>query len=502
MRKNKSRDVTVTTDEHMQTLIRSLLANLEGPYDRTSNMVSHFEVEDIPGDMPLEAQMMGIYNDCAQRSIPPTRENLIHGLRVVYAHAEADLEIAVDAVLSKKTASRDVAGLSAWLADDVSRRRAEASLEIGLQMIRSGSGSLPDRIREAVGLVSAAVPQAAGAESRLNDRELIETQEEVLRQRYKDRVNGVAPGPSLMLKGFAEKIPILRWGDTTLVTALPGRGKTAVSGNWAEYNAWELGFDVLYIHNETTPETMADRSIARNTLIPPDYLLAGMLNVDEKENGATKAYLDYKNWLSKNPRKRRSDGKEIEAGEIVWFYCPGWDVFQINTAISLMRRISDERGRGLLVIVDYYNLIRNDNFKGERAERLGQVAVHLRDKIKTETVQSKKNGGRGVHCIVLAQESEDSGEKYAFGSREIIQYSQVHISIQREYAMSDLPVKAKDALNNQRYLHRTGEFSSTVKFLILKANDNRLGDVIGLLENRFHAMSSPSETSTVKINGK
>ena len=164
-----------------------------------------------------------------------------------------------------------------------------------------------------------------------------------------------------------------------------------------------------------------------------------------------------------------------------------------------MRRLSDRQGKGLLVVVDYYNLIDSSNFSGERAERLGQVAIHLRENMKKENIKSKKMGGIGVHMIVFAQETDNkaTGEVYPFGSKEILQYSQVHLSIHRQVSEFDVPMTgALNAIGQQRFWCRQGELSYVTNMRILKANDNARGEVTVWIENNLTSVYNPAIPKT------
>jgi hypothetical protein len=346
-----------------------------------------------------------------------------------------------------------------------------------------------------------------------NDSALFGHLREVYAARWDARVNGEAPGPSLKFLGFTGKrdakgnmivqgkVPFLRWGQTTLVTALPGHGKTTFGGIWAEHNAWEKNIDVLYIHMETEQETMAERSVARNIFIPTDYQGAGLLNITDPDDPVTKRFLQFEQLATAPIKKHKILGTkdqftEKPSGEIIYVFCPGWDVFRINNAIALQRRFSDERGRGLLVIVDYYNLIDCSSFmvKGtNESSALGKVALKLRQCIQRENLKSQRVGGKGVHCIIFAQQGESKGQTYAYGSKQIVQYAQLHIAIRRELANEDKPMgdEFKDALGFPRFWHRRGDWNSHTILEVVKGNDNQKGEVKVRVENKFYRAEDP-----------
>ena len=104
-------------------------------------------------------------------------------------------------------------------------------------------------------------------------------------------LGGGAPRPSAKFKGLVDefdangnqtvygKLPFLRWGDTTLVTAFSGIGKTTFGTVWAEHNTWYMGYYCLYIYLETRPETIGDRMLARLTGISAHTLNSGIIDI-------------------------------------------------------------------------------------------------------------------------------------------------------------------------------------------------------------------------------
>ena len=109
---------------------------------------------------------------------------------------------------------------------------------------------------------------------------------------------------------------------------------------------------------------------------------------------------------------------------------------------------------------------------------MGQSALHLRKGIQRENKKSP------VHCMVFAQQSDAGGEEYPYGSKEILQYSQVHLAITRERAMADWIIPGKvDALGNPRFFHKAGNWHAKTTLKIAKGNDNGPGAVKVIFEN-------------------
>lgn len=487
----------ISTDEYMRRLIFSLLANSIDEYSRLADYREALKPQDIPADMPDARVIMQALIEADEKQVAPSAENIVSIMTLeLNCNQEKSNEI-VHNIMGYATADRAVDNLSVMVGLDVQRRRVETAMEAAVDTLENGEGRLSDRLDRAVNELSAANTNTNDESIKTTQAEGIEKHKAILRQRVANRKAGVTNGPSLKFAGFIGKrnpvtglwiegqegkVPVLRWGATTLVTAKQGRGKTTFGQTWAEYNAWDLGIDVLYLHNETDQEDLQDRSITRATLVPTDYL-KNVFDIDNPKDPAYDKVIEY--------FKRLENTK----AEITYLYCPGWNVYKVNLAVSLARRLADRKGRGLLVVIDYYNLIDFSDMPGERAQQLGTVAVKLRDNVKQENVKSKKAGGVGMHMVVFAQETEEkvSGEISPFGSKEIAHYSQLHISIQKDIAESDSTMgNALNTIGGKRFWSRRGEYNHVTKLKILKANYDSPGVVEVWVENAMVTVYNPN----------
>lgn len=494
----------IKTDEWMRNLVYSLLANCIGEYSRLADMREELRVVDLPADMPEARQLLTALQMADEAQLEPTEDKLTYLMTKEMNLNEEKVKENLHNIMAFQTNDRAVDGLSVMVGMDVQRRRIEQAKEEAINVLDNGEGKLAERLDTAITTLSAVNDQGNDDSVKSSQSELATKHKEIMRKRVANRKSGTPSGPNLKFLGFigerdAEtglwkegregKIPVLRWGSTTVCTALPGYGKSTLGGIWAEHNAHKLGIDVLYVHNETEQEDFFDRMITRNTLVPTDYLV-NQFDIDNKDDRAYQKVTEY------------YDKLENTLGDITFLYCPGWNVFKINAAIGLARRLADRRGRGLLVIMDYYNLIDATNFSGERSERLGQVAFNLREAIKRENLKSKKAGGIGVHCIVFAQETDNkqTGEVYAFGSKEILQYAQIHISINRTVATADVGMNGSlNSVGGLRYWCRAGELSHVIALRILKANYDSRGDVTVWMENNMVQIYNPPPTTGAPV---
>ncbi len=501
-KQNKWKEKQPSTDQYMADLIQSFIANMIDDYSRISDMRNPIRPEMLPDDMPFEREVMFVIYNCEDRQIAPTRENIIFGLNILYGADPVHAESLVDDLITHQTQARDVSTLSNWVHEDFKRRQIEDALDKANAEMQNGEGTHSERLKRSVEILSNVQQD--------NDEDFILRTEDELsdhiiaeyRRRAEVRKSGRASGPNLKFSGFVGvrdedgawrpeyegKIPTLRWGSSTLITGQPGSGKSVLAGMWAEHNAWELGYDVLLLHNETEQENLKDRQITRHTKIPTDYLL-NVFNPENGENKAVKKVTEFLKLIQHYP------------AQTTYLYCPGWNVFRINAAIRQAAEKSAKYGNGLLVIMDYYNIIDKSNFDGQEHQQLGQVAYHLREGVKRANIRAQKAGGLGVHCIVFAQETKSEGnEASAFGSRVIMQVCQTHISIERKRAECDTPSKLKDFFGMPRYWSRIGQWSHVTTLNILKANYDQQGPVKVWVEN---AMALVHEAvGTVKQENK
>lgn len=486
------------TEQHIINLFSVLAANLIGDEDRTRELETPVFRRDIPEDIPLQRDAIGAIYDCAERGVPPTRENVIFALATLYNYNIEFATKGVDTLLQSRTEDLEIMMPAAWAQAFMRRNKARNGVQRALALIQSRVGLIDDLLEQALTEINTSIDLGVGEFEDRDGEDLAKYVQEYVQGVVARTRSGKVSEPSLKFKGFvgefdAKGNPVrpglierLNWGETTLITALPGAGKTALGGVLAEHNAWYRGLDVLYLHLETDQIIMGLRSVARNLAIPINALMSGRVDPADMTNPVSAKLSEFTKWIA-NPVKGGNP-----SGKIYYVSCGGWNVDRINGTISRYRHLADARKRGLLVIVDYYNIIDYSQFaKGvSTSEAMGKVAYRLRECIKRENLKSKKAGGEGVHCIVFAQEKDngDGNDPSAYGSKQIIQYSQIHISIQRTTAEEDAArmkggKQEVDALGNPRWLHRKGQKHSAAKLVILKANNHELGEVPVTFEN-------------------
>lgn len=476
-------------EDYVLSNLCTLIANLSGETIRLHEIEAPFPWQHIPESLPVHRAIWRFYiEDSIEKSKAPTQENIIGYLRSVAGfEKDPSIEAVVESILSFRTETGDVENLAYFLSEDLLRSaRKSAFGQASIIMDNPAYGTPQERYEKATALLESVSYQDDGS-IQMDGLDLGDYAAEIAVQARLNRDNGIEPGPSLRFKGFVDEkdptggiiksglIPFLAWGDTSMFTALRGTGKTTFGQTIAEYNAFTKEIYVLYLHLETPPETMLRRSIARNALIPVPYMRYGRINIEKPESNADKRYVEYMEHIKKFPN-------------LVYVFCPGWTTQRINYAVTMARMQADSMNMGLLVIVDYLNIIPNWMYGENKADALGTVTLMLRDHIKIENSRAKI----GVHSMIFAQETDKGdGKSQVYGSTQPEHFSQIVCSLRRPEEAQDnwmVPGKA-DSTGEQRYYHRIGEKASMAQFVITKANDGPGGTVTLYFENNLYRIT-------------
>jgi len=480
---NKRKEVQPSTPVEMQTLVRSMLRGLIGEENRTLELSMHIPYEEIPSDMPFEADVLRVIYICSDRDISPTEQNILAGLQI---HCKRNGEAAQIAMADLMTIQTDgnVKFLSRWLDDYLKEVRVQTAAKQALEVVTSSVGTTEERYEQAIGIMGS-VSSVGDTATILSEKQRGDLVMDFFRDNAKKLEEGRAIGPSLVLKGFVGErddrgnpiteglASVLNWGDVTIISALRGRGKSTIAGMLAEYNAWVLKFDVLFIHLETDHREMEIRTIARNCIVPAKYLRTQPVTKNER---LMKKINNFFEW------------RESREGKIEYCFCPGWDIYRVEAAIRAARMRSEARGKELVVFIDYL---------GKLDERLeGENSAHLLKQIsaRVKNITQSENNKSPVHTFLFSQETQNinTGKAYTFGSQAVIDSCQLYISMQREEnAPSNLVLPDKDFLGGVRWLHRAGGIHSSVAFKVLKANGEATGVTHATLEGAMYRMMEP-----------
>lgn len=286
---------------------------------------------------------------------------------------------------------------------------------------------------------------------------------------------GKKMGAILHVEKLRELIPVLVDGDVTLITAPPKSGKTTSVMYLAEENAYRNDIDVLVLLTETAPVDIANRLATRDTLIPMRYWRNGQVD------------------LEKQPFKKMWDQLQEQAherwntlGRIYYEYSPGMSIGLIEAHISTWKRVAHKRGRPLVVILDYLQRIKRPSNQND-VQMLAMVSNQLKDIA----------AGLDVHLILFAQETFSKenkldGDSKAHGSNVPLMIAQNHIAIRRKPALSTIMLNEgeNDFFGRPRYYQqkKEGQMAATVKFEVLRSNNDETGAGFVIFENPLFRM--------------
>lgn len=285
---------------------------------------------------------------------------------------------------------------------------------------------------------------------------------------------GKRMGGILHCDKLRELAPVLVDGDITLFTAPPKTGKTTSVMYLAEENAYRNDTDVLVLLTETAPVDILNRIATRDMLIPMRDWRSG--RVDLTREPFKKQWKDFRDL---------SQERWDTLGRIYYEYSPGMGIGQIESHISTWKRVANQRGRPLLVILDYLQRIKRPSNQND-VQMLAMVSNQLKD-----TAASLD-----IHMILFSQEtfSKDNkldGDSKSHGSNTPLMIAQNHIAIRRKPAEVDIMVgEETDIFGGRRYYQRAreGQMAAVVKYEILRSNNDETGGAFVVFENPMFRM--------------
>jgi len=488
MNKNKKQQVSAPTSKptpsEMRSLIRSMLRGLMGDEDRTLELSVRIPYTEIPADLAFEADVLRVLYICSDKEITPTPENITTGL-AIHCKRSGDETIAAMSDLALINTDGNVKFISRWLDDYLKQIRIEnAAAQVSL-VVTSTVGTTDERYEQAVQILGG-VAGVSDSAITLSDKQRRDAVMSFFHENTEKIRTGAPLGPSLMLKGFTgEKdaqgnvtvegaIPSLAWGDVTIISALRGNGKSTVAGALAEHNAWRLGFDVLFIHLETDHREMEIRSIARNLRVRASHLRSAPVTADKRLMEGIEKFFEW---------------RDTRPGQIEYCFCPGWDVFRVENAIRAGRMRAEERGKELVVFIDYLGKLDESLESDGSAHLMKQISARIKN------ITQRENAKSPVHTFLFSQETQNTttGKAYTYGSQAVLDSGQVYISLQRESSAKENAIHSdNDFFGKPRWLHQRGQASSTMVWHVLKANSAATGvKVMSTIEGALYRVGEP-----------
>lgn len=464
-------------DDKLRDIVHVLLANLVGADNRIHEVYASLSHESLPLSMPYERAMLRALRDIPSMGGKPTETNVKTLLRVRYSMADDEL---FASIMSKRTVYAQVEWTSRIIYEVTNEQRRQVLWNNALGIVMSNKGTPEERQQEALSIVLAELGDTMGdASLSLSGSGVADYYRAHLLKAYDNAKRGMAPGISTVFYGLRPHttdegvqmpglMPWLRWGESSLLTSFSGFGKTIFGMNLAIRNAKE-NVDVVYITNETDIATLLKRWECMETLIPFDTLDDPMSTKwDEPENNITARRMKFLEHLKKHDN-------------IHFLWAAGWNPYMIANAIALYRIKATANGRGLFILLDYFNNVNVSKMNGNNeSQRYGDAMRYLRDAVKQQNTVMQNEGGAGLHFMTAAQQtigdSTAGNQTYVFGAGKImVQLSQVHIELEREKeAPETLKVDGKtDFFGNPRYWHFKGGLKREAQITIHKQNNGR-----------------------------
>lgn len=482
------------TPLHIKATIWSLLANLMGDENRSSELERAIEVNDIPEDLPFEKAVLDKIIWHWDHQHHPTSANVLMALKLAYP--DNDPTTLFDQVMAAQTVDGDVSLAARIFWDWKLQERVHEKWEESLTILKTPIGSIQERVEKALAVVTGLTPDVSETPA-MDDLQRFEDWKLRQAERFRKAQEGIPLGPQIPVIGIMGgervkmgtgeiipvegKIPSFMMRELTLISGLPGIGKSILAWVIAEHNAWNLGYDVLMLHGETGTDVLEMRQIARNCGIPFRAQSTGYLNPDDPR--------------IQNKLQQFRERVANAPGKLYNIFSVEWDVNKIRSAIRLFNMQAQRAGKQLIVVIDYLQNIARDGYANE-ALALTSICESLKNCANLED----------THIFLFAQETVgENGNKEAYGSKGAKQKAQNYISIECEDAApaQDFPVKvwdpnarelvfAKDALGGGRFYHRKGDKNSAMGTLMIhKCNNGQTGPVSVLFERAFFRLHEP-----------
>lgn len=507
------------TEAHVISTVHALLGNLMGPQNRLFEMGEwSIQPQDLPDDLTFEKQVLELiykYPEC------PERATILNHL-LLNAPETAQEAISKRFEAIQGTSDRAIPPLAFPLKHWGERRHMEQAIEYGARKLSENRADNALVYKEIVDRMVDARPASADRAQRVTNLERID--QWAKNQRARRDGKSFAAGPRWPFKALNVLLPVMRASDLCGIYAQTKTGKSTLLSVFAEFWAWQEGFDVLKLNFETDHESFQERQFARHLLIPirfqrnariwdidndkPDFFLPDRSPISPKA-----LFQQFRSHVEKNGQER---------GEVIEIHCPTWTIAEMRNAIDLQRRLSMQRGRRLIVIIDHLQAIpRRDEYG-----KTNEVLEDYYNQIK-QIPESYSNSEWPVYTFLIDQERNAEDEKVPTDPAKIMERlksirsrgtsggsirSQIQLSLQRPLAENDSPVQtadkdgvmhmAVDALGNERYYSREGQAAGDCWLFVVRANDGSPGWVNMRIENELYRMDEAPEQTCPFVQSK
>jgi len=488
-------------DQTQQDSIHSLLAALLDTPDAIRLLGKWtFDPEQLPASMPLEAAFMHVFYDLAGDKMPGVLDHeQTPPVIITWKEMEANLSTMkdigpdrardfLDLLRQNKPEGTAVTHLARAVCQWVKRDARQSAFEKAWLVFADDMLTEEDQWQQAMDFITPHAPAFDGKQHVFEGEGMFKAFELDQAERYAALDAGRQTAPRLPW-GLRKKVHSLRKNNLTVFSAKAGHGKSTVALQLAHEVAHvQSGYDVVYFFLETSSVDTFHRLVASNILVPTDDLLDPAnfrLFGDRPLEKAAAA--KYRQWKTRYLKAQQERGR-------VWFvHHPGMSFADLKAQVALYKQLSKARGRELMVIIDYYDLISPVGILVAGRER-HDINNALADRLKILAEQFE------LYLVVFAQDNLDADYEKKRTSAEgqrLYARCQVWVRILREEATSDLPAPIdadlpleadnflRDATGQPIYWHREKQLSSFVTFRVDKANNDSLGPVEVRIQNGF-----------------
>ena len=472
--------MSLVLNEGQRKNLAVMTANLIGDIDKTDQVKQHdFNVELFPGDMAFERMAFEAIIEISNSKIATNKHNLTVHLQNFYDDAPDRVEKLMSLQTEDGQAEIFAKSFSEW------SRGKSIEIAVAKMVPISENGNLPfhtklNQIHELI----AGTERFARNFQTLSTSEMLDNWLKYQQKNIELIKMGLNIGPTLPWGDSLTLIPNLRPGEMMLMEAVTGYGKTTFGTFIAKHIAHEQpGYDSLFIHLETDAIVLESRFLSHEFMIPINSLERGVHVRSKKPDVSldmmhdpvwSKKYEDYRQQLLK---------KEAVNGRVWYHHANGASVVDLGIEIRRRKAESEQEGRKLVVIIDYYQNINWTNLYGTNSgEAFGLNQIAFRLKELTEL--------HDLFMIVLAQSAPTSNYEAGYttrGAKEMNLKSQIVIKIRRdEEAEDNLIVPGmKNAFGEDVYFHRVGEKDSAITLQVTKSNNNATGPIPLRIINKY-----------------
>ena len=455
--------------DDVKTVIANLIDNPGGIKEMGNKKLEPGFVKQI---LPFEDTVLRIIYYCHNNNLPSTKNDIIHHLLAGGEFEHDDIEAKMNGLMLYQTVPPLVKPSAYTIANFIETQGLRTVLEKWQRNLDSyfyvdvWQGLFADLKNIAPG---------NNRFETITDMELKGQFSLEMARRAEIARKGETPGPYLPWADTRKAIPYARKGQMNTFVLVSGGGKTGMSCQIAFDIAYTQGYDVLFFHLETEAIEMQERHMNREMHIPTYVFDYGAYTRPNQE----RKFTDDSNeeWVA--TQKEYDNFVDNAEGSITYVHAPGISVDEMEVQIEDFKIEAEKRGREVVVIVDYYQLMSHPDFKGSDNEtpKNNKNAELLKDMFDTQQVFAFVMAQDATHPDYLSPNKQDTADEVRpYEGYRIVQRSQVLFQIRRKRPSGDLTRLSGDGvltdwIGNDMYWHRSRDkWDSEVDWFPAKVN--------------------------------